>query len=181
MLFKITVCSLRLEAYSLNYVHFIMIKREHAVPYEWHEDESSLTEEERQLLDAAMNATEHSYAPYSGFFVGCAVGLEGGEIVVGSNQENAAYPSGLCAERVALFAIGAAGKEGQVRTVAIRARTDKYIFDKPPTSCGDCRQVMLEFEHRAGHTMTVLCQGQSGPILKVEGIAGGLLPFPFEF
>ncbi|MFK7969086.1 MAG: cytidine deaminase [Bacteroidia bacterium] len=158
-----------------------MIKREHKVPYEWHEDTSTLSEEERRLLEEAMKATEHSYAPYSGFFVGCAVGLESGEIVLGSNQENAAYPSGLCAERVALFAIGAAGKEKGVRMMAIRARTASHVFAKPPTSCGDCRQVMLEFEHRAGESFTVLCQGEEGPVLKIEGVAGGLLPFPFEF
>jgi cytidine deaminase len=83
-----------------------MIKREYKVPYEWHESEASLPEQEQRLLEEAMKATEQSYAPYSGFFVGCAILLEGGEIVYGSNQENAAYPSGLCAERVALFSMG---------------------------------------------------------------------------
>lgn len=158
-----------------------MINREHKIPYEWHESESNLAQDEQKLLAEAMEATNNSYAPYSGFFVGCAVLLENGEIVHGSNQENAAYPSGLCAERVALFAIGAAGREKEVRSIAIRARTNEHAFEKPPTSCGDCRQVMLEFERRAGRPFTVYFQGEGGPVLKVKGVAGGLLPFPFEF
>ena len=143
--------------------------------------EKELSEDLQILLKKAREALKSSYSPYSGFQVGAALKLSTGEIVLGSNQENAAYPSGLCAERVAFFAIGAAGKAGLIRTVAIRARTDSRTVKRPPTSCGDCRQVMLEFEGQAGQPITVLCQGEEGAVLRVEGIAGGLIPFPFEF
>ena len=158
-----------------------MMKREHKIPYEIHEQVDSLPEADQTLLAEAMKAAGNSYAPYSDFNVGCAILLKNGDIVHGSNQENAAYPSGLCAERVALFSIGAMGREKEVLAIAIRARTTDRIVDKPPTSCGDCRQVMLEFEQRARQPFTVLFQGEKGPVLKVKGIAGGLLPFPFEF
>lgn len=152
----------------------------HSIPFEMHDTPASLPSDIQALLTAALDATDQSYAPHSQFRVGSAVLLTSGEIITGCNQENAAYPSGLCAERVALYAVGAQGKATDIQAIAIRARTDNFAVNRPPTSCGDCRQVMLEFEARAGRPMICYFQGASGPILKVSGISGAMMPFPFD-
>ena len=106
-----------------------------------------LSAAERQLLEQAIEATNRSYAPYSHFCVGAAVLLENGEVVIGCNQENAAYPSGLCAERTALFAAGAQYPDCAVEVLAIAARgTDGELTEEPTGPCGSCRQVIIESE-----------------------------------
>jgi cytidine deaminase len=139
-----------------------------------------LPEQDRQLIDAAMQATGGSYAPYSKFFVGVALQLIDGTIVTGANQENVAYPSGMCAERTALFYAGAAYPDKAVVALAIAARTSEEGFTvEPITPCGACRQVMLEAELRYHTPMRILLYGTRG-IYVVEGGARELLPLQFD-
>jgi len=143
-------------------------------------DFDDLPTDEQQLLKAAMTATENSYAPFSNFYVGCALQLTDGEIITGNNQENVAFPSGLCAERTALFYAGSIGKAEQVRKMAIRARSANFELAQPPTSCGACRQVMVEYEKMAGQPYVILMQGESGKVLKMNGVKNSLMPFSFD-
>ena len=106
----------------------------------------TLDAESRMLADAACKATESSYSPYSHFQVGAAVLLEDGTVVTGSNQENAAYPSGLCAERVTIFSAGAQHPGKKIKALAIAAQTGGTFLKAPITPCGACRQVMTQFE-----------------------------------
>ena len=137
---------------------------------------NELLKVEQMLLKAALEATEHSYAPYSHFHVGAALLLENGIVVTGSNQENAAYPSGLCAERVALFHAGHQYPEVPVAILAITAVTEgKQVKSVSP--CGGCRQVLLETEQKSGKPMKVLLCGAE-EVIKVES-AEALLPLCF--
>lgn len=120
-----------------------------------------LTPTDRRLVDDARAATERSYAPYSHFHVGAAILLDNGEIVTGANQENAAYPSGTCAERTTCYYAHARWPEARFQTIAIAARgTDgEYVAD-PIAPCGACRQALLEYETLAGHDVRVLLVGR---------------------
>lgn len=141
--------------------------------YQWDE----LTDEQRAVISVAKEQTERSYCPYSGFHVGAAAKLANGEIIRGCNQENAAYPSGLCAERVALFAAGAQYPEQPVTKLAIACFTDGHFTAEPGAPCGACRQVMLETEHRYPGKMEVLLYGENGTF--VFDSAADLLPLIF--
>lgn len=143
--------------------------------YEYEE----LTAADRELTDAACRATERSYAPYSHFSVGAAARLVDGIIVTGSNQENAAYPSGLCAERTTLFYANSQYPDQAVETLAIAARNERGEFlEKPIPPCGACRQVMLETEKRFERPMRILLFGKKG-IYELKGV-GTLLPLSFD-
>lgn len=138
-----------------------------------------LSGENRKLTDAALDATHRSYAPYSHFYVGAAVLLENGIIVTGNNQENVAYPSGLCAERTALFYANSQYPEVPVKALAIVARDSSgKVPQAPITPCGACRQVMLETEKRFGKPMQVLLAGAE-EVIVVER-ASALLPLAFS-
>lgn len=138
-----------------------------------------LTAEEQHLLQMAIAATDRSYAPYSHFRVGAAVRLANGIELSGSNQENAAYPSGLCAERTTLFYAGAQYPDEPVRMLAIAARgTDGELTFEPTGPCGACRQVIVESETRAGGPIRILLYGRKC-IYIVEGIRA-LLPLCFS-
>lgn len=138
-----------------------------------------LPEESRKLVDAALEATRRSYAPYSHFYVGAAVLLDNGVIVTGNNQENVAFPSGLCAERTALFYANAQYPEMPVKTLAIVARDSSGKVTQAPISpCGACRQVMLETENRFGKPMQVLL-ASAEEVIVVER-ASALLPLAFS-
>lgn len=134
--------------------------------------------ESKYLAHKAKDATTHAYAPYSRFQVGAAVLLEDGTIVTGTNQENAAYPSGMCAERVALYAAVAQHPEGVITKIAIIARRKGAKELAPATSCGPCRQVMLEFEVRQGKPFEVIMQAEDHKWVKAPS-AESLLPFSF--
>jgi len=136
-----------------------------------------LTPEDRQLIDEAIAATAASYAPYSKFCVGACLRLTDGTLVHGANQENAAFPSGLCAERSALFAAGAQYPDLPVDTLAIAARNEQGLTPQPISPCGACRQVMLETEERYGHDFRVLLYGTEAVYI-VES-AKALLPLCF--
>jgi cytidine deaminase len=131
---------------------------------------------DKSLVDAARKASGKAYAPYSSFFVGVAVLLDNATIVTGANQENAAYPSGLCAERVALFHAGAEYPDAKVSVVAVAAQTnDRWVG--PVSPCGACRQVLLETQARAGHGIRVLLCGAEHAYV-IEN-AAELLPLAF--
>lgn len=140
--------------------------------------ESELPENDLTLLHKARDVAHKAYAPYSGFFVGAAAELENGEIVTGNNQENAAYPSGLCAERVAIFHANSVYPEFGVRTLVVTARNRNGRVLEPVTPCGACRQAILETEARYGKPIRIILDGQN-KILVFEGI-GSLLPFSFS-
>lgn len=129
------------------------------------------------LIQAAKEAVKSAYVPYSQFRVGAAALLENGEVVCGSNQENAAYPSGTCAERTALFYAGARYPGVAVRALAVAAFNKGEYLTAPIPPCGACRQVILETEKQAGKPLHILLYGTSGTYV-TEGIAN-LLPLNF--
>lgn len=136
-----------------------------------------LDELDKELALACIDAQKGSYAPYSHFNVGAAVRLDNGTVVRGANQENAAYPSGLCAERTALFAAGAQYPDNAVISLAVMGGFDGGMCDEPATPCGACRQVMAESQKRAGRAMSVILVGKNHiwKFAKVDDI----LPFIF--
>ena len=137
-----------------------------------------LDERRRRLVDLARQYTYRSYAPYSKFRVGAAIGLDNGEIVCGSNQENIAYPSGTCAERTACFAAGAAWPDAKFECIAVAARgVDGNELSHPIAPCGACRQSLLEYETLAGRGVEVLLVG-SKSIYRLESVKS-LLPLAF--
>lgn len=134
---------------------------------------------DKEVVDAAREATANSYAVYSKFNVGAAVRLEGDVIVKGSNQENAAYPSGLCAERTTLFWANSQYPHKAVLTLAIAARTDKGELAMPIPPCGACRQVILETEKRYGRPIRIILFGTKESYLIEDGIKA-LMPLTFD-
>jgi cytidine deaminase len=147
-------------------------------PFEIVNHLENLDLESKYLVHKAKDAATHAYAPYSKFQVGAAVLLEDGTIVTGTNQENAAFPSGMCAERVALFSAIAQHPESVITKVAVVARRKGGKELVPATSCGPCRQVMLEFEIRQGKPFQVVMQNQEHHWVKTAS-AESLLPFSF--
>ncbi len=149
-----------------------------SIAYESYDQLEELNAADQSLCMQAKEALKTSYSPYSNFKVATAVRLNDGVIVSGSNQENLAYPSGLCAERVALFTIGATYPHAIIETMAITAYTDNFKIEQPITCCGACLQVMAEFERKQNKEIEVLFYCLDGKILKVKGIKS-LLPFVF--
>ena len=137
-----------------------------------------LSQEKKDLINKAKEQVTKAYAPYSGFHVGAAIELENGVIITGSNQENSAYPSGLCAERVAMFYANAQYPEVAVKTLAIAAYTNGNFISDPVTPCGSCRQVLLETEMRFEKNITILLYGTKN-IFQLENVKQ-LLPLCFE-
>jgi len=131
------------------------------------------------LIDEAIVALEGSYAPYSDFHVGAALILDDGTIIRGSNQENAAYPSGLCAERVALFYANSQHPTKAVVAIAITAKADHFDSNGPVAPCGSCRQVIAETENRQNSKIRVIMNGNNGCTKIVDGIEN-LLPIMFH-
>jgi cytidine deaminase len=156
-----------------------MKKRSVSIDYFEFDNLQDLKPEDRELLEKAHLAAANAYAPYSGFFVGAAVKLENGIIIPGNNQENAAYPSGLCAERVALFTASAQYPGIPVTDVAITAKSGDFMIDYPVTPCGACRQVMSEYEFHHKKPIRVILAGESGKVHVYENI-DSLLPFRFD-
>lgn len=148
------------------------------IEYETYNAITEMSDRDRLLCKKAEEALKTSYSPYSKFKVGTAIQTQDGEIIQGSNQENVAYPSGLCAERVALFALGATKPNAVVTTMAITAHTENFDIKNPITSCGACLQVMAEFEQKQKSPIAVIFYCLNGQTIKVNGIKS-LLPFVF--
>lgn len=131
------------------------------------------------LIDKAIEATSTAYAPYSLFKVGAAVRLNTGQLISGSNQENIAYPSGLCAERVAMFSAAAQHPEAIIEAIAVTASHDFENSEEVFSPCGACRQVMAEFEQRSGKEIEIVINSPDGKIRVFKGVKQ-LLPFSFN-
>lgn len=132
---------------------------------------------DRRLVEKAMDATKNSYSPYSHFSVGACIRLDDGTEIIGANQENAAFPVGLCAERTAIFAAQAQMPEKAIVAIAIAARNARDFVDDPVSPCGSCRQVILEIEQRYKRPIRILLHGKSC-VYVVDGIRN-LLPLCF--
>lgn len=155
------------------------IPRQQLISYEELDSATDLTPAELTTWQAAREATAHAYAPYSGFHVGAALLLADGTIFRGTNQENAAYPSGLCAERTALFGLAAnQPNHAPIVGMAVAARPTNGDFG-PALPCGACRQVMLEYESRQGQAIPLLLPGRAGTILRFDSLAA-IMPFNFS-
>jgi cytidine deaminase len=155
-----------------------MTSKEIKIAYQEYGSLDELALKDRELAEAAIKATEGSYAPYSRFNVGAAVRLDSGLIVKGSNQENAAYPSGLCAERTAMFYASATYPESAMTDIAITASQGGVLCDNPATPCGACRQVMAQYQTKGGKPMGILLVGGK-KIWKFEKV-DDLLPLIFD-
>lgn len=140
---------------------------------------SDLSNEIQSLMNQAIEIRKKAYAPYSKFRVGAAILLDNGKIVLGSNQENAAYPSGLCAERVAIFQAGAIYPEAKIVKLAITAASDTNPTLSPIPPCGACRQSIAEYEFKQDTPIEIYFMGESGEIYKSNSI-NNLLPLSFD-
>lgn len=155
-----------------------MTRKEIKIAYTEYESLHQLEAEDRALAEAAIEATASSYAPYSNFNVGAAVLFNDGVMIQGSNQENAAYPSGLCAERTALFYASASRPGIPMTAIAIAAGQNGRLCPSPATPCGSCRQVMAQYQTKSGCPMRVLLVG-GDKILRFEKV-DDLLPLIFD-
>ena len=155
-----------------------MIERSLQINYSEYSSIDELASGDRVLALSAIEAIDGSYAPYSHFNVGAAVLLSDGTIVKGANQENAAYPSGLCAERTAMFAAGAAYPDLQIRSIAVAARQNGILCSEPAAPCGACRQVMAQYQTKSGQPLSVILVG-SKKVQKFTKV-DDLLPFIFD-
>ena len=144
-----------------------------------YEDINELSDVDKNLMKVAVEATKTSYAPYSGFNVGAALLMEDGSIIIGNNQENAAYPSGMCAERVAIWKAGSSFPNKKVKKIAITAVSSNKQLDKPVGPCGACRQTLLEYEINQKEDVEIFFMGEIGNVVKTSSIAS-LLPFSFD-
>ena len=140
---------------------------------------NELSAQEQQLVANAKSAFKTAYAPYSGFLVGASVLLENGEVINGSNQENIAYPSGLCAERVALFYAGAKFPDVKINTVAISVLSKNFEVKDVISPCGACRQVMAEYEDKQDKPIKVILHSPTDEVLIANRVED-LLPFIFK-
>lgn len=149
------------------------------IDYTEYDSMDTLNKADHELLDSATKACSSAYAPYSGFSVGAAVRLANGKVIIGNNQENSAYPSGLCAERVALFSASANYPGIPVEAIALTATTGRFVMNGPVTPCGACRQVLAEYENLYGSKIKIIMSSTSGQVLILEG-SDSLLPFLFH-
>ena len=138
-----------------------------------------LPKKAQSLMLQAVAIRKKAYAPYSNFKVGAAILLDNGKVVLGSNQENAAYPSGLCAERVAIFQAGTLYPEAKIIKIAISAASDTNITNTPIPPCGGCRQSISEYEIKQEAPIAIYFMGETGAIYKSESIKN-LLPLMFD-
>ena len=155
-----------------------MTNKEIKIAYIEYAGLDELSAKDKELAEAAISATASAYAPYSKFNVGAAVLFDDGEIVQGSNQENAAYPSGICAERTALFYASASRPNKAMAALAIAASQEGSLLETPVTPCGACRQVMAQYQTKSGCPMKVLLVGGE-KIWRFEKV-DDLLPLIFD-
>lgn len=153
--------------------------KEIIISYEEYGEGEKLLPSDSNLMDEAAKALKGSYAAYSSFHVGAALLLENGDVIRGSNQENAAYPSGLCAERVALFYANSEHPDKTVVSLAITGKADYFKSNGPVAPCGACRQVIAETEKRQNRKIRIIMKGEDGVAKIVDGIEN-LLPMMFH-
>jgi cytidine deaminase len=156
-----------------------MTKSEHTLTVAEYDSIDELNEEDAWLLNEARAATQFAYAPYSNFNVGAVARLINGEIVTGTNQENASYPAGLCAERVLLSSAASQHPAIAVETIAISYNNMKGKSDTPVSPCGICRQSLAEYQQRTQKSIRIILSGMEGKVLIIEN-AAHLLPLAFS-
>ena len=155
-----------------------MKEKKIAFDYEVYEDFSELAEEDAWLLNEARAVTEQAYAPYSKFHVGAVAMMANGEVVAGTNQENASYPVGICAERVLLGTMATLHPNIPVKSIAISFNSEEVKSDHPISPCGMCRQALLEYETRMKGPIRLILGGMEGKIYIIQK-ASQLLPLSF--
>lgn len=155
-----------------------MQDKKYEFSYQVFDDISELSEKDAWLLSEARSVTEQAYAPYSNFHVGAVAMLSNGEVVAGTNQENASYPVGICAERVLLGNAATLYPKESIQTVAISYNSSTVKSDHPISPCGMCRQALLEYEARGKKPIRVIMGGMEGKIQVIETVQL-LLPFAF--
>lgn len=155
-----------------------MTNKELKISYSEYASIDELEASDKALVEAAINSLKGSYAPYSMFNVGAAVRMSNGQVFTGANQENAAYPSGLCAERTAMFYANAQLPEEYMESLAIVASKGGVICESPATPCGQCRQVMAEYQTKGGHPVSIILAG-SKCVWKFHNVES-VLPFIFD-
>ena len=143
------------------------------------DNKEQLPGEIKNLMELAIEIRKKAYAPYYKFRVGAAILLDNGKIVLGSNQENAAYPSGLCAERVAIFQAGAIYPDAKILKLAITATADEKPVNSPIPPCGSCRQSIAEYEFKQNTPIEIFFMGESGEVYKSDSLTN-LLPLVFD-
>ncbi len=146
--------------------------------YKVFESIDELPEDQKHLLEKAREITANAYAPYSNFQVGAVARMANGEVVVGSNQENASFPAGLCAERVLLSSVSSLYPRIPIETVAISYKSEHVKSDHPISPCGICRQSLQEYESRVNHPIQLVLGGITGPVYVIDS-ASRLLPLAF--
>ena len=156
-----------------------MKKQKIEIELEVFEALSELPKDIQELMNKAQQARENAYAPYSHFRVGAALRLTSGKIVTGNNQENAAFPSGLCAERVAIFNAGANFPNETITDLAITVRAESHEVAEAIAPCGACRQSLAEYEQKQKTPIAIYFMGETGDIIKVASVMD-LLPLGFD-
>lgn len=156
-----------------------MLKKEIHISVEEFNGIHELSAEDRHLMELAESSLNDAYAAYSHYRVGAALRLSNGKVFTGNNQENAAYPSGLCAERVAMFYAKSQYPDERIQAVAIAARADDFMIKDAVAPCGSCRQVMAEYQNQQKEPIRVIMKGEKGPVVAV-GSVEALLPLMFH-
>ena len=149
-----------------------------SIHYEFHDDFSDLTGDQVNLIKAAEEASSLAYAPYSDFYVGCAVLLNDGTVVTASNKENASFPAGICAERNALNFVSDHHSGKLILKLAVVAKPNRFQMDEPAAPCGICRQVICETEKLQDSSIEIIMASTSGKVLIVSD-SESILPFHF--
>ena len=147
--------------------------------YIQYDDLSELEIKDKQLMDIAIASRKKAYAPYSNFSVGSAILLDNNEVITGNNQENAAYPSGMCAERVAIYSAGSRFPNAIIKKIVITASSSQKKVTQPVAPCGSCRQAISEYEVKQNHPIEIIFMGETGTIVKSNSIKD-LLPLGFD-
>ncbi|CAI8750215.1 cytidine deaminase [Chryseobacterium sp. IT-36CA2] len=156
------------------------MKKDIQISYEYFKNSSELSDIEKQLFERAKEARENAYAPYSQFLVGCSVLLENGEIYSGNNQENAAYPSGLCAERTTVFWVAANFPDMKIKKIFVVGGPKEFHEKNPPIPpCGACRQSLIEYETKQNENIDLYFSSMNEEVVKVQAVKD-LLPFYFD-
>ena len=138
-----------------------------------------LAKKDEELMAEAQKMVKSAYAPYSNFSVGAALLLDNGKVITGNNQENAAYPSGLCAERVAIYSAGAHYPNSAVKAIAITVKSKNAVIKEPLSPCGACRQAIAEYENKFGKPIRIIMTGEKGAVYIAKSIES-LLPLMFS-
>ena len=156
-----------------------MVDKQIVTSYQVYDNLEEMEAEDIQLMHKAQDIRENAYAPYSQFMVGAAILLENGEVVTGSNQENAAYPSGLCAERNAIYQAGALYPNQKILAIAITVKSQRKKVIIPAAPCGACRQAIAEYEFKQQTPIKIMFMAEIGKVVKVKSLVD-ILPLAFN-